>query len=81
MIIKQAKQRRNFYRNIYRGGLTMLLICFFLILALLAINLLYYFTAGPVDYYATSTDGQVYPLAASEQPPPYTDFSEVISYY
>jgi len=74
------KRKKNFYRNVYRGTLTTLVITLILIVLLLIVNLFYYFNRGDTAYYATSLDGQIFPLQAQEVPPPNADFSNIVEY-
>lgn len=79
-LIEQVKTKRNFYRNVYRGALTLLNGLLILIVLLLLANLYFLFNKEEIKYYATSTDGQIYPLKASEIPPPHADFENIEIY-
>ncbi len=80
ILLENIKRSKNFYPRIYRGILTALFIAFMLISILLVINLYYYVNRGDTAYYATSIDGQLYPIQASEVPPSYTDFTNIVEY-
>lgn len=79
-LLDAMKRKKNFYRNVYRGTLTALVISLSLIVLLLIINLFYYFNRGDTAYYATSLDGQIFLLQAQEVPPPNADFSNIVVY-
>lgn len=81
-LLDNVKHRKNFYINAYRGSLTALIVFLSIIIILLLLNLYYFVYANRTDvsYYATSVDGEIFPLKASEVPPPYADFTNIIEY-
>ena len=78
--LQEVKRSKYFYCHIYRGTLTALVISLAFLMLLLALNLFYYFNRGDTAYYATSVDGQIFPLEAREIPPANADFNNIVVY-
>lgn len=73
-VLDGIKQQKSFYRNQYRGTLTALIVAFVIIIILCAVNVVLMNRKYDV-YYASSTEGEVFLLHASEQPPPHAILS------
>lgn len=67
-ILDAVKQRKDFYRNNYRGALTALMISLFVILGLIVAIMYVVLTYPPREFYATSNVGGVRPLQALDAP-------------
>ncbi|CAM4428453.1 MAG: hypothetical protein LEGION0398_MBIBDBAK_00472 [Legionellaceae bacterium] len=78
--LEETKRRKFFYRNIYRGTLTSIVIMFAIIILLVLLNLFYYFNQGDTAYYATSTNGEIFPINATETPPQNANFNSITEY-
>lgn len=67
-ILEQVKAQKYFYRDYYRKAAKLLVICQFVIVALIA-ALFYFATHRPVPgFYASSSNGAITPLTALSQP-------------
>lgn len=59
-----ARMQSDFYRDAYKKILSWLLVEVVVMLILVAAIIYYVFYPTPPQYYATSTEGQIIPLAA-----------------
>lgn len=67
-LIDQVKSKKFFYRDYYRRTIKVLVVCQFIIVALIA-ALFYFATHRPIPgFYASSSNGVITPLKPLNQP-------------